>query len=678
MAKIVRFRVNDGIAAVTLDNPPYNIITAEMREQLQVVFNKINTNERVRAVVLLATGPNFSVGGDIAEYASPLSQPTLSDVCRQIENCKHPVVAGLQGNVLGGGLELALAAHHRLAGPNLKMGLPEIELGLLPAAGGTQRLPRIVGADLALDMMLENKSLNVEQARNAGLVDGIIDGHLFTGAVTLAKKLADDGGTPVPTHQKRIGFQDMAAYNSATEAAKSQYKSLHHFAHRKIIDCVEAAPLLPMEAGLILEATHFEDCRASTISQALRHMFFADRRPTHDFPRTDDSLPTIFGGGAAAISLAVAQLLSGQPARVVVETDPQVATITGATARFFDEMVDAARLSRDDRETLLSRLTVTVEANDFPAAKLWVIAETDPTPPVLDWVREIYTNCPKDVAVVSFLPIGTAQGPEDSTVSVHLNALPHSAQLAQIMTTSLTTQNAEGRANALLRSIGLSTVKTQLQTRSIIDRLNSAYFLAADILVRKGVDFVEIDRAMRRFGFRKGPFQLMDEIGLNAVLKIRKDCHPNAVLTVAADLVNKGSDGIDAGEGFYNYANTKPVVNMEVYETAAQLGASKQIQLTQATLQRLCISAMAVEGEKMLSEGVIHRPSDLDHVMVVAGYPRFRGGPMKSADLMGLLPLKTLMSKIDEPSGVWRSGALWDQAIKTADGFDVFNRALAE
>lgn len=498
MARAVRFRVSDGVAAVTLNNPPLNIVTHAMRSRLQTVFAKIEGNASVRAVVLLADGADFCAGADIKEYQAGAQSPTLGDICDMIENCKCPVVVGLQGRVLGGGLELALAAHMRVATQDVTMGLPEVDLGLLPGAGGTQRLPRIVGAKLALDMAVDGAVIGSDEAKASGLITGHIEGDVASGAIVTARKLIEDETPPVKTRMLRGGFDNMAGYTAAVTQAKTAATAPQDFAKRKIIDCIEAAPLLPFDAGQTFEQTAFEDCRTSHYSKALRHVFFAER--------------------------------------------------------------------------------------------------------------------------------------------------------------------AVAKSNA-----GLGAM-------AIAERVSAAYFLAADTLVRKGVPVPSVDGAMRSFGFKYGPLRMMDHIGLQKVLIARKRHFPDALLSVAADLVNKGAEGQMSGDGFYIY-EAKLAVNPEVAETVSQVGDGREVRLAPVTIQRLCIGAMAAMGERLVQSGDVPSPQYIDIAMIQEeGYPRYQGGPMTSADLIGLLPLKTFLAKISGPDYLWSTGALWDEALKTADGFGAFNR----
>ncbi len=278
MARLVRFRVLDGIAVITLDAPPLNALTTALRAGLWDVFQRIGANDDVEAVVLTASGAMFSAGGDISEFEGEVGQPSLGQLCDAIELCPKPVVAAAFGQALGGGAELLLAAHYRLVAPKTRIGLPEVVLGLVPSAGGTQRLPRLIGPDLALQMMLSSNSVEPDVGKKIGLIDGVVEGDLTSGAVTFARALVAQGKGPRPTRANRSQFTDGRAFAASIASARASLGRNPQHAPDRILDCVEAAALLPFEAGLEFEADAFARCLAHPQSQAFRHVFQAERR----------------------------------------------------------------------------------------------------------------------------------------------------------------------------------------------------------------------------------------------------------------------------------------------------------------------------------------------------------------------------------------------------------------
>lgn len=278
MARMVRFRVLDGIAVITLDAPPVNALSTGLRAGLWDVFQRVASNTDIEAAILMATGGMFSAGGDISEFDGEAGEPSLTQLCSLIEDTPKPVIAAVHGQALGGGAELMLAAHYRIAAPNTRIGLPEVVLGLVPGAGGTQRLPRLVGVDLALQMMLSANSIEPDVGRKIGLIDAVVEGDLTSGAVAYAQAVLAQGKGPRRTRDNRAQFSDARSYWDRIAKARGSLKSNPQHAPDRIVDCVEAAALLPFEAGLAFEADAFSRCRTHAQSIAFRHVFMAERR----------------------------------------------------------------------------------------------------------------------------------------------------------------------------------------------------------------------------------------------------------------------------------------------------------------------------------------------------------------------------------------------------------------
>ena len=278
MARLVRFRVLDGIAVVTLDAPPVNALSQPIRGGLWEVFGRINDNDDIKAAVLMASGRMFSAGADFREFEGPVGQPSLPQVCNRIEACRKPVIAAVHGQALGGGAELMLASHYRLATPDARIGLPEVALGLLPGAGGTQRLPRLIGAERALQMIVSTSSIDAGIAHRMGLVDGLVQGDLGSGAIAFAQNLIAKGEGPRPTRDNRSRMKYARAYQDEITKARTSLADNPLHAPQRVLDCVEAAALLPFDAALALEEDAFERCMRHPQSVALRHMFLAERK----------------------------------------------------------------------------------------------------------------------------------------------------------------------------------------------------------------------------------------------------------------------------------------------------------------------------------------------------------------------------------------------------------------
>lgn len=278
MARLVRFRVLEGIAVVTLDAPPVNALSGPLRAGLWEALTRIDDNEDIKAAVLMASGKMFSAGADIREFGGPEHKPSLAQLCDRVEACTKPVVAAIHGQALGGGAELALAAHFRLATKDARIGLPEVALGLIPGAGGTQRLSRLIGAQRALHIIISTNSVDYTNAHRAGLIDGIVDGDLGSGAIAFAKRLVERGQQPRRTRDNRSHFKDGRAHQAAIAKARGALEGNPLHAPMRAVDCIEAAGVLPFDAALAFEADAFARCLAHPQSIALRHVFMAERK----------------------------------------------------------------------------------------------------------------------------------------------------------------------------------------------------------------------------------------------------------------------------------------------------------------------------------------------------------------------------------------------------------------
>jgi len=357
MTRYALFRVLDGIAVISLNAPPVNALCVQLRAALAEHFHRIDTEDQISAVVLRAEGALFSAGADIRELAAAWQDPGPRDLCDLIEGCSKPVVAALGGQALGGGAELLLAAHYRVADARARIGFAEVTLGVLPGAGGTQRLPRLVGPEAALKLMVSGQSVAAPDALRLGLLDGLVEGDLATGAVTFARRLVADGKGPRPTRARREGLADGRAYQAQVASARREIAASPLFAPHLIVDCVEAASLLPFDAGQAFEQDAFDRCRTHPQSIALRHVFLAERR-------VDSALLDREGGTfkptepeGRAVVLRLRKALRGAAQALVETLDMPEARIDGAmVAHGFHKGVFGRRDPGPDSPAVMRRL----------------------------------------------------------------------------------------------------------------------------------------------------------------------------------------------------------------------------------------------------------------------------------------------------------------------------------
>ena len=696
MGDKVHYRVEERVALLTIDNPPVNALSHPVRAALAGMIERAAGDDGVDAVVIAAAGRTFPAGADLSEFGKPPGEPTLPALLALIEGSGKPVVAAIHGSALGGGLELALACHYRLAAEDARLGLPEVTLGLVPGGGGTQRLPRLAGARFALDLMLKGRPVSADDAAEAGLVDGVVEGDLESAAISFAQTLKEEDLGPRPTSEMTAGFADPGAYLAAVTAEREANRGTALDAPRRIVDCVEAALLMPFETGMAYERAAFEDLVASPQSAALRHLFFAERRAGR-FPGLEGAVPKeirtlgIVGGGTMGSGIAVA-LLNGDFDVTLLERD-EGALETGV-ARIVDMMdgsVKRGRMAPETRDRRLDRLRgaldhaalsdcdLVIEAvfEDL-TAKQAVFAALDS---VLEPGAIIATNT--SYLDVDLLAAGTNRAPD--VIGLHFFSPASVMRLLEIVVGAETAPNTVATALALARRLGKVPVRAEVSDGFIANRMLVAYRKASDEMLEDGASVAEVDAAMRAFGFPLGPYQVADLAGLDISWARRKRLAPTRdpnerYVAIGDRLCEAGRYGQKNGHGYYAYqqGSTVAVEDPEVTRIIELERKAKGIaprRFSPGEIARRCLLAMVNEGARLVEEGIAQRPSDIDVAMVHGfAFPRWQGGPMKWADLAGLLLIrKDLQDLVPEDPALWAPAGLLTELVKNGATFDSLN-----
>jgi 3-hydroxyacyl-CoA dehydrogenase len=690
--EMVRVEWRGRVALVTIDNPPANALTREVRAGLERAFERLEADTVAQAVVLKGTGAGFATGPDVADPGAGAVAPELAEVCDQIESSSKPVIACLKGAVRGGGLELALAAHWRLASATATFGLPEVRLGLLPSAGGTQRVPRLCGAAAALDLMLSGRPITAEAAEAAGLVDGMLQGDVEAAAIRLAEDLAEKGIGVRPTGERRDGMADPVAYLEEVARQRAVALGARGPAERRIVDCVEAALLLPAQEGMRFERTAYEECLDTPESRALRHAVLAERRAAK-VPELAQGRPRavaragVLGGGGMGSGIAIALLDAGLPV-VLVERD--AAARDAAVARIeasYLEAVDRKRLREEAAVKRLASLTSAVDAVTLGDCDFVIEAVTaDPEHKRQLCARLEEVLAPGAVLATSSAELSIdelAQGLTRPTRVLGLHFYPPAAAMraVEVVVGRETSADAVATAFALARRLGKIPVRSSAAEGLIGTRVHGAYRTVVDFLLEDGASVEEIDAVMRGAGFLLGPYQLDDLAGLDSasarLRRLAADRNPAMRYVAVADRLREaGRLGRRAGRGYYRYdeAGRPGQPDAEVAAIVAEERARKGIvprKVGPAEIRRKALAAMANEGARLVAEGVALRPSDVDVVMLHGfGFPRWLGGPMQWADETGLLALRAdLRAWAAAEPGFWTPAPLWDELIKNGQKF---------
>ncbi|MEM6585912.1 MAG: 3-hydroxyacyl-CoA dehydrogenase NAD-binding domain-containing protein, partial [Pseudomonadota bacterium] len=529
MDEHVIYAVREGVAILAVDNPPVNMLSQAVRRDLLRAIGRAQSDDTVRAVVLCGEGKTFPAGADIREFEQPAAKPHLPDVCNAIEGCSKPVVACLHGSALGGGYELALAAHARLAVAGTNVGFPEISLGVLPGAGGTQRLPRLVGAEQALSMMLSGKPLRLMQGQTQGLVDGLVDGDLISAGVAHALSMADE-----PTRrlrEDRRWFRDGVAYQEAVALAQEKHSEHPVPAAAAIIDCVEAAPLLPFEQGLALERDLFLELRDTPTAKALRYAFIAIRtaaKPPKGLPAAPAvQMIAIVGGGRMGSGIAVSCLDAGLNVTLIERDAALAARAEGAVESIYQRAVSRGSLAAETQAKRLEKLAISDDIASANSADVVIECIADDVEEKEALLKELGAILPEDTIIAtntSYLDVerlGQASGRPDRFLALHFFTPAHVQQLVEIGVTERTSAATEATAYALARQLRKRPVRAGAAPGLIGNRVLTAFRHAADALVLKGASPYAVDAAMRSFGFALGPYQVLDLTGIELSLDFR-------------------------------------------------------------------------------------------------------------------------------------------------------------
>lgn len=692
----VAYEVRDGVAVLTITHPPVNALSFTVRSGLFDGVERAESDPTVRSVLIRAEGRTFPAGADVREFGRPRAEPILSKVVARIEACSKPVVAAVQGTALGGGFEIALGAHFRLAERSARFGLPEIGLGVLPGGGGTQRVPRITGAGPALDLMLSGKPISAEKASDLGLVDALVDGDVGKAGFAFARDLADKGAKPRPTCDRRDGFADASAYGAAIAARRAEAAKSPLEAPAKIVDCVEAAMLLPFEAGIAMERASFDDCENSDGARALRHAFFAERRAAK-VPELEGATLRevntigVVGAGTMGTGIAVSCLDAGFPVTLVERDDEGLLRGVERIDAIYERSVSKGRMTEAARDARLGQLSGTTRMEDLAQVDLVIEAVFEETS-VKEGVFAQLDAVMKPGAILatntSYLDINalaaTISRPED-VVGYHFFSPANIMKLLEIVVADKTDPNVVATGFALAKKLRKVPVRAGVTDGFIGNRILAAYRLAADFMLEDGATPAQIDAAMRAYGFPVGPYQVLDIAGLDISWARRKRLAAtrdpaHRYVAIGDRLCEHGWFGQKAGRGYYLYEEGSRVgkEDPEVLQIIAEERAAKGIvprTFSVEEIQNRCLAAMANEGAHLVEEGVALRPSDIDVVQFYGyGFPRWRGGPMMAAELRGLLSVENaLKSWVEEAPEFWEPAALWGELIKNGRGFSDLN-----
>lgn len=699
-AGAVHTRRDGDVLVVTIDHPPVNALSADVRAGLARAIDQAQGDPQVRAVLLTGAGNNFIAGADIREFGKPPRPPALPDVCNQIEACAKPVVAALHDAALGGGLEVALAAHYRVALPGAKLGLPEVTLGLLPGAGGTQRTPRLIGAAAALDLMLSGKPLTAQAAVAAGLADELAAGTdpLAAGLDYVRRLLAQNA----PPRRSRDGqaLADKAAALAAIDAAGQRIAASTRglFSPAKILDAVRAAVELPFDEGLRTERALFLQCLDSPQRAGLIHAFFAERE-TAKIPELKQAKPRrldsvgVIGGGTMGAGIAVAVLDAGLPVVMVEQDDAALARGRQRVEHVYDLLVGKGRMTADERAARLVRLTGATDYAALGEADLIIEAVFEDMDVKLAVFAQL-DRVAKPGAVLatntSYLDVDriaqATRGPAD-VLGLHFFSPANIMKLLEVVVGRQTAADTVATGFELARRLRKIPVRAGVCDGFIGNRILAVHRQAADMMVEDGASPYEIDAAVRDFGYPMGPYQMADLAGGDigwATRKRRAATRDPALryVQIPDRLCERGWFGQKTGRGFYLYPDgarhgTPDPEVLAIVDAERQRAGVTPRPFSAEDIQRRYLAAMINEAANVLHQGIALRPSDIDMVFLSGyGFPRHRGGPMHYADRVGLANvLADIRAFAKEDPAFWKPSPLLVELAESGRDFASLNQA---
>jgi 3-hydroxyacyl-CoA dehydrogenase len=688
------------ILVVTIDNPPVNALGVDVRRGLVEAIAAAETDAAVKAVLITGSGKTFIGGADIREFGKPPMTPFLPDVCNGIEACSKPVVAIIHGAALGGGLEIALAAHYRLALPAAKLGLPEVALGLLPGAGGTQRTPRLIGAAAALDLMLSGRHVGAAEAAKLGLVDRVVDGaDPLAAGLAYAQELVQ-GGAPVRRTRDATQLADTHAQRAAIDSARAETakKSRGLFSPLKIVDAVQGALELPFDEGQALERKLFLECLDSPQRAGLVHAFFAERE-TARAPETRNAKPRpinsigVVGGGTMGAGIAVAVLDAGLPVTMIERDDEALARGRKHVEKVYDGLIAKGRITPEAKDATVARFNGSTSYDALAQADLVIEAvfeDMDVKHAVfaqLDRVCKPGAVLATNTSYLDIDAIAAAISRPQDVVGLHFFSPANIMKLLEIVVPAKVADDVVATAFDLAKKLRKVPVRAGVCDGFIGNRILAVYGQAAHAMMEDGASPYQVDEALRDFGYPMGPFQVSDLAGGDIGWATRKrraaTRDPRARYVQIADrLCERGWFGQKTGRGYYLYPDGArvgtPDPEVEAIIDAERERAGKVPRsFSDGEIVRRYLAAMINEGANVVHQKIALRPLDVDVTFVHGyGFPRYRGGPMHYADTVGL---PTILADIrefaQEDPLFWQPSPLLVELVEKGANFASLNQS---
>ncbi len=684
MEDLVQLSRDGDVAIITINNPPVNALSPGVAQGIAQAIEQAGHDEETKAVVLIGGGHTFIAGADIKEFGKITSGKTqrgegLLPLLLKIENLNKPVVVAIHGNAFGGGLELAMAGHYRVAAPNAQLGQPEVKLGIIPGAGGTQRLPRLVGIAKAIEMCAEGNPISAQEALKFCLVDRLIEGDLLAGSIAFSRQIAAKPLLKTRERHDKLGTPEQTASVLAAAREKARAKQRGMMAPLAAIDAVGAAARLPFEEGCQVERKLFDECLFSDQSKALIHVFFGEREVAKisDLPKDTPIVPVnsvaVVGAGTMGGGIAMVFANAGVPVLLKDADQPALDRGLATIQRNYLSSVKRGRFTPQFVEERLKLIKPTLSYDDFAGVDMVVEAVFEGMALKkeifcqLDRVCKAGAILASNTSTLDIDEIASATSRPEAVIGTHFFSPANIMRLLEIVRGKATGREVIATCMRLSKKLGKVSVLVGNCRGFVGNRMFGPYRREAQFLAEDGADIEVVDRALQDFGMALGPLATGDLAGLDVGWRIRKEYRhlekPGVRQPFAEDrLCELGRYGQKSGAGWYKYGENRraipdPDVNQLVRTWAREAGILQR-NISSAEIVDRCIYALVNEGARILEEGIALRSVDIDIIYLNGyGFPAYRGGPMWYADSVGL---DKVYGRISEFHQLY--GELWEPA----------------
>ena len=684
MKGTVHYELRGDIALMTIDNPPVNPLSSGVRQGLSDGVNAALADDNVKAIVLTGAGRAFIAGADISEFGGKAEGPSLHDCLTTMENSAKPIIAAINGTAFGGGLEVALCCHYRVIAASAPVGLPEVKLGLLPGAGGTQRLPRLIGAQKALDFILSGDPIPGPVATQMGIADALADGDVIESAMAFAADIIAKG-SPVRRirDEEDIVAKDRGNAEMFDAARKNAARKMRkRFAPEMIVQCIEAAVNLgDFDAGLAVEQECFAKCLKHPQRESLIHMFFSEREVSKipDVPKDTATqkidTAAVIGCGTMGGGITMSFLNVGIPVTTLEMNQEALDRGIGVIKRNYDIQVQRGRMTAEDVDKRMSLLTGTTNFEDLGSADLILEAIYEnidvkvDTFKKMDAVAKPGAILASNTSALDIDKMAEATSRPESVIGLHFFSPANIMKLLEIVRGGKTSNEVIASSMKLGRQLNKIAVLSGNAPGFIGNRMLAGYTRQAGEIILQGATPYQVDNALLQFGMPMGPFQMNDLVGLDLGWRARKlsGMKPEDVpitARVADKLCEMDRYGQKNNRGYYIYpegsraGQADPEVVALVEETSAELGIERRSIEDEEVLKR-CLYPLINEGARILEDGIAIRPCDIDIVYINGyGFPEVTGGPMFWADQIGLENILADIKGFQKEYG----GTIWEPA----------------